>query len=283
MKDHPELVEKIIKPDGTQYKGAFKHPPSKKACSELRTNKWMLCHPTGERTVSHPTCRIDMSVTELSDLYNLHMTCHNMRVLENCSSCFDKDDDGHIQAQAQENEHATHCLELLYMTATKQNVTGSFYDAGMDKKNKPIQPSNIEKGNIPIQPSDIEKSNIPIQPSNIEKGNIPIQPSNIEKGNIPIQPPSTYRIQDVPRTQVPTHVENTLPISNQEIEIVSNELDSETDSDKEIDVESDVDSDSESIIIPRKKKKTSFWSNVGFYFLVLLTLFLLVIFFLYVI
>ena len=115
LREHPELTEKIVAPDGVQYKGAFKHPPSKKACSDLRTDKWMLCHPTGDSDVSHPLCSLGMSVKELSDLYNLHMTCHNMRVLENCSSCFDTIDKGHVLAQEHENEQALQCLELLYM------------------------------------------------------------------------------------------------------------------------------------------------------------------------
>lgn len=108
-----ELVQKLTVYQGDEYIHAFKEPILEDSCHRLRTDKWNICHPTGDPKVSHPSCALDMDEEELVDLYNAHMTCRNYRAMENSSKCFSSVDKGHKIAQRIQLTEANRCLDLL--------------------------------------------------------------------------------------------------------------------------------------------------------------------------
>jgi hypothetical protein len=269
MRQHPELVEPIVKPDGTQYRGAFRFPPSKKACSELSTDKWMLCHPTGDHKISHPTCQLGMSIKEITDLYNLHMTCYNMRLLENQSTCFDTRDEGHIKAAEREHKESMDCLELLYMIGMNQETSQSFYQNDTKVSTTKSEPTTqVEQVKMIEKPNQNQKIVEPI--------------TFIEK---PVAPEQKIQTQTYPPfVPYPIHINRSVsPVPSCSPSV------SEISEDSYIEVvdpmeEPEKQEEQEIIQNPKKskKKKKTFWSIIGFYFLVGLTIVLLVIFFLYI-
>lgn len=258
MRQHPELVEPIVKPDGKQYRGAFRFPPSKKACSELSTDKWMLCHPTGDSKVSHPTCQLGMSIKEITELYNLHMTCYNMRLLENQSTCFDTRDEGHIKAAEREHKESMDCLELLYMIGMNQETSQSFYHndtkVTTDKlePTRPVEQVKLIEKPTPVEPIRFIEKPIPDQKNQIHPPFVPF-PLQINRSVSPV-PSCSPSVSEISED---SYIEVVDPMEEPEEEIIQNQKKS-------------------------KKKKKSFWSIIGFYFLVGLTIVLLVIFFLYI-
>ena len=91
-----------------KYKGAFEIPVNKETCQQLRTDKWNNCH--GQVI---PICSIDMELSQLQEIYESHKSCHELRVLENCSNCFQHTDHGHKLAQLVEYKKANDCLQLI--------------------------------------------------------------------------------------------------------------------------------------------------------------------------
>ena len=131
----------------SKYAGAFATPALSDACSQLRTDKWSVCHPTGEKS-SAPLCTPDMDAATLQDLYDSHMQCYTYRKLENESHCFSSKDSGHQKAQKVEWKRANVCLDLL-----KQTVAQSLH---RPNENKPKE-NPIVYENHPSIEQDVEE------------------------------------------------------------------------------------------------------------------------------
>ena len=106
----------------SKYAGAFATPVVLDACTQLRTDKWNVCHPTGEKS-SAPVCTSDMDASMLQELYDSHMQCYTYRKLENESHCFSSKDSGHQKAQKVEWKRANTCLDFLKQTVAKSHET----------------------------------------------------------------------------------------------------------------------------------------------------------------
>ena len=122
LDEHTELVRPLNHPDTKNYAGALMKPVQMGTCSKLKNDKWKSCHPDGNPRKSAPTCKLFMNVDTLTDLYNAHMSCHNLRLTENSSVCFSKKDKGHEKAQEKSKDEAQNCLDILYR---KQPPTGN--------------------------------------------------------------------------------------------------------------------------------------------------------------
>ena len=91
-----------------RYSGAFQVPVDKKSCDQLKADKWKSCH-----LYEIPNCTMDMELNELEMIYESHQSCHEFRVLENCSNCFHMTDHGHKMAQLIEYKKMNDCLQLI--------------------------------------------------------------------------------------------------------------------------------------------------------------------------
>ena len=107
MEEHPDFGIGLLR---EEYNGAFIQPVLEHSCNELRSDKWLTCHPeNGALSV----CDSAMTISQIMDLYQSHKKCYEFRVLENQSFCFSKKDQGHIQAEQIEKKHVEQCRLIL--------------------------------------------------------------------------------------------------------------------------------------------------------------------------
>jgi hypothetical protein len=106
MNEHPEYLLTLVK---DRYTDAFYKPVNMDTCSKLRADKRDICHPEGEL----PTCAINMSITQLTELYKKHRACHAFRMAENQSFCFNKTDSGHQKAESFQKQQIDLCYQFI--------------------------------------------------------------------------------------------------------------------------------------------------------------------------
>jgi hypothetical protein len=203
-----QLVKQITSYDPNDvYGGAFVNPPILSTCSQLKSDKWSVCHPNGKKDDSIESCTITMSAEELIDLHNRHMNCHNYRALENSSFCFSEKDKGHTKAQRVQLDKAMYCKLLLSRIDSLALINSD------SSKPSPVQPSPVQPS--PVQPSPVQPS--PVQPSPvtfIPRDNPPVVSTHSSKPHfiphdnpVPVNPepaPVTFIPRDNPPV-MPTH------------------------------------------------------------------------------